>query len=1044
MTIDQGVHHTHRGPDVSNVRIQDLTIAYRKAKVDLYYSSDQRRLELAEYEADLERNLQRLRRRLNGPSSKWIDKVEFAGTAYVAPKSVKFHDTLADTRWSDPFERWNQSEGAEMDVTAEFRLMSRCSLDMHVMSTLWAMQVGEKFDKALSDSAVASRVRRTAEGAPNQHSSGTFVPYLGPYRKWNKAGVDAMRRAIEGEQRIIAITADATSYFHKLEPHFLLDPEFQKKIGMEKLSEDAQHLNGQFVQAINAWQRFAAEATGWTVKGLPVGLPVSAIVANVALAELDRLIERDVKPLHYGRYVDDMILVIKDDPELATSEQVWDWLSERSNGQLEVTHEAKADERQEGLAPTFSVNFLSKYLSGSSVQFKNEKNRVFHLAGKTGLALIDSIERATNEQSSEWRLLPSIPEDADRVAGQVVHALQPDGHPAANLRSTDDLTASRASFAITLRNMESLEADLDPESWSDHRKAFLNAFRDHIMVPQTFFKLASYYPRVVKMAASAGDVAEITELAKRLKTLCDSLESSSLPSIKAMEGDTSGVWRAWKEQLARETYESFVAATGRLVREAQLKPLREAITQLSPSEVWTLDSEQAFDEYGKLFDRDLGHRAFRSSPLASRLDPNHLPDARAALVLPSDAQKTLPPALRRGLVSLSSLLQFTQETPDGIAFATRPVSLIELYALALDTTDEPGFEAKKSQIVAAIGAARGYSVEEVLPTLEFERSRQRGNGSGPPSDNQSGAGTTRGHEVLTIESKRGGGTRRIAIGMVKTEQTSWTASVSRPPDHSFSRYQQLTEVVNGVLRMPRDIDYLILPELSLPRRWFMRFALRLRIQGVSLISGVEYIHAESGNVHNQAWAALSIDGLGFPGSLLYRHDKQVPAPHEETALWDTRQKVLTPERRWSRPLVIAHGDFRFGLLICSELTNIDYRAHLRGAVDTLFIPEWNQDLSTFEALVESAALDVHAYIVQSNDRRYGDSRIRAPRTDTWERDVLRVRGGTHNYVVAADIDYWSLRSHQSAHRVPKGEFKPTPDGFEISEKRRRRPPSAKS
>jgi len=77
---------------------------------------------------------------------------------------------------------------------------------------------------------------------------------------------------------------------------------------------------------------------------------------------------------------------------------------------------------------------------------------------------------------------------------------------------------------------------------------------------------------------------------------------------------------------------------------------------------------------------------------------------------------------------------------------------------------------------------------------------------------------------------------------------------------------------------------------------------------------------------------------------------------------------MKPKKRLTTPPIIQHGDFRFLFLICSKLTNISHREALRGNVDTLFVLEWNRDTETFNALVESAALDIHAYIIQCNDR----------------------------------------------------------------------------
>ncbi len=212
----------------------------------------------------------------------------------------------------------------------------------------------------------------------------------------------------------------------------------------------------------------------------------------------------------------------------------------------------------------------------------------------------------------------------------------------------------------------------------------------------------------------------------------------------------------------------------------------------------------------------------------------------------------------------------------------------------------------------------------------------------------------------------------------------------------------------------------------------MRIAQKLKPRGISLIAGVEYLHSAKGRVSNQVWAALTHDSLGFPALAIYRQDKLRPALHEEQKLFELDGLELKPEKGWKdgRPPVIEHGPFRFALMICSELTNIRYRTELRGRVDAIFVPEWNQDTESFNALVESAALDVHAYIIQCNDRQYGDSRIRAPHKDSWMRDVLKVKGGIHDYCVTGRIDVLALRQFQSCHRSPDGPFKPMPDGFE--------------
>ncbi len=44
----------------------------------------------------------------------------------------------------------------------------------------------------------------------------------------------------------------------------------------------------------------------------------------MALFELDKLIEQEIVPLYYGRYVDDVILVMENNSQFSSSNQVWE------------------------------------------------------------------------------------------------------------------------------------------------------------------------------------------------------------------------------------------------------------------------------------------------------------------------------------------------------------------------------------------------------------------------------------------------------------------------------------------------------------------------------------------------------------------------------------------------------------------------------------------------------------------------------------------------------------------------------------------------
>jgi hypothetical protein len=233
---------------------------------------------------------------------------------------------------------------------------------------------------------------------------------------------------------------------------------------------------------------------------------------------------------------------------------------------------------------------------------------------------------------------------------------------------------------------------------------------------------------------------------------------------------------------------------------------------------------------------------------------------------------------------------------------------------------------------------------------------------------------------------------------------------------------------------------LLLPELSIPDRWIRTISELLHASGINLIAGLDYQLDGNTSIHSDAILVLLDDRLGFPASVQIRQPKSLPAPKEEEEL------LLLFGRNWredtlAKP-IYSHRGFCFGVLVCSELQNIEYRSYFQGYVDCVVILSWNQDLETFSALVESATLDVHAPIALVNNRSYGDSRVRAPAKRHHRRDVCRLRGGENEHVVVVELDVEALRAFQSrARRWPSelDPFKPVPEGFEIWDRRRTTP-----
>jgi hypothetical protein len=291
---------------------------------------------------------------------------------------------------------------------------------------------------------------------------------------------------------------------------------------------------------------------------------------------------------------------------------------------------------------------------------------------------------------------------------------------------------------------------------------------------------------------------------------------------------------------------------------------------------------------------------------------------------------------------------------------------------------------------------------------------------------------------------------RIALTSHLVSDASWSCAAAGKPNLGAERYTALVKLTNAILKSSVKPDYVLFPELSIPRKWLPSVSRKLKSSGISMIAGVEYERISIGTpsktyVTNEAYLYLMDDRVGYREQCVVKQRKGFPAHHEREELrhkFGLELAPLDPAKCEKR--VINHFGHCFGLLICSELTDIRFREKFRGNIDSLFILSWNQDLESFAALVDSASLDVHCFVSLVNNRRFGDSRVRAPYKKQWRRDLVRVKGGLEDYFVTTELDLTELRQFQSHAEPPLGEsavFKPFPEGFLISDNRKEVPGS---
>lgn len=987
-----------------NYPLEQFYRAYRKAKNEAFRDTNcAHGLKFAQYEHDLAGNLSRLRQRLR-QSASWRHDLGFIGEVVCIPKSVDPPVSDGNTppvhyHVSEPMEQWMRECSASSPARADFRPVIDATVDFMVVSALWILEVGHQYDECLDTRyAVGNRLRRwrADESAPtgtpgelNLISPNLFAPYFTAYGKWRSNGLAAMRAELDDGHRIVAVTMDLKRFYHHVDSSFLLDRRYLRRIGL-RLTQPERRFTRLLLDAFATWNRSAHLRYGCPDMGLPVGLTASGLIANVILAEFDSRVVSDLSPRHYGRYVDDVFLVLRRDEPFESGEAFITWMA----AQLGTIAEASIANINSHRETSLRIHF--PYAAGSELIFAGKKQKIFQLAGEHGLDLINPIEEQIRQNTSEFKDLPHIPNTEGAMAHRAL-LVTPDAQLEADaLRKADAVTLRRSGFAMLLGDLEAHARDLDPDSWQTLRREFYGLAERHLLAPKALFDFSRYLPRIIGLMVACQDWNAAIDFVGGLAPLKQCLLRTCAVENGSLRTCITDAFANLGKRCIESVLQAARAPNGQTLRLLQRIRRVMGVTDPLPRTVAPL-------------------RAAANNLLL--LDWSREPYAETWLEASGDVAASPQPRSRsvRAILPLEEI-QLFRETAGlnrphwpALAFPTRPISVNEITAHAPDLLLSGELF---SQVVRGLRGTWMPVFTELIVLPETATMPPQVFVPGP-----------------------NGGRPTVAITSLEVTNREWERAAQGRPILTLERYQRLNSLLDGaVAAKPRRPNYVLLPELSLPRRWMMRTVGKLVNRGVSVIGGVEY-RTDSGDpnlLHNQAVVALRTTYPGHPRSLVLLQSKAQAAWGEAQFLASIGKSVGTARPGpFDRPVYV-HGAFCFGVLICSDLTDIRNRSRFQGKVDCLFVPEWNRDIASFAALVESAALDIHAFIAQANNRRYGDSRLRAPMKESFHRDLVQLKGGKNDYFVIGEIDFIPLRAFQSNPSPPNGGqeiFKPFPIGF---------------
>lgn len=1049
-----------------DLALDDLFFAFRKAKADCFFErSICIASQFAEYEQDLACRLASLLVRLQTEQVTEVLMQNLGQTRVVAKKlGTKAKPTKKGVSpdghgyFSDPARAFDRLLTSH-DLTPEFRLVGDFPVEMHILSALWINLVGHKFDAVLPKSAYASRLRRyrPEPGAPKDsvgeyhlEAVGSFQPYYGPYKEWRNRGLKALRIELEAGNAVVAISMDLTSYYHRIDPAFMVDSRFLAEAGIE-LSEWELDFTKAFAAVLIEWSQrvairmhaFGCSKREVTVGGLPIGLSISRVVANALLVGLDRDIEHGLTPVYYGRYVDDLFLVLRDPGDVASAEDLLGYFAARTR-----CFPANETVKNGEIFLSLPGGFQGK----TKLLLQQSKQKAFFLHGQGGIDLLSNIESQIRNVSSERRLMPSPDRLESMASAKVLTAAGHAAEEADTLRRADGLSVRRLGWSVQLRAVETLARDLREDDWQQERKQFYAFAHNHILRPDKILDHLDYLPRLLSLAVALMDWPDARHLIESttgaLSALQVRTESRAIKvnGIEASKGIES-LWRELRESTRSLAQDAVLRALRWSHSKGEMRPLSD--TALAVCELVGLGTSvgaiamQALmlreTDWAKTAYKDhLRRHARRQRPVIQQeqllhgLYP-HEADLREFLEKSTYAGSgTGAPRVSSHCIDTSGHTSAPSLLP--YLLPNRPYTAQEVSLFLPEECVFDGLSDAPARTWARYArAVRGVWVWGSLVQPGYE---PNGQGGGADERDQ---GAPR---LARVGVGKATPKVRLGISSLLTTDDSFSAGASGRPDLSRGRYQRIERLVNQAIDAYPRPTHLLLPELALPERWVDTVSRLLQDAGISLIAGLDYHRGAPPDVHSEAVLVLADDRLGFLSSVQIRQAKSLPAAGEEETLLRLFGLQWPAHLAGKRKPVYNHAGFCFGVLVCSELQSITHRQQFQGNVDCMMVLSWNQDLETFAALVESASLDVHAHIALVNNRRYGDSRVRSPAKKDFMRDACRLRGGQNEHVVVVELDIANLRAFQSREkRWPREDdpYKPVPEGYAIAGFRKVKP-----
>ena len=323
--------------DNGKISIEFIELLYKKLKFDLFYDKIQKTTKAELVDMNFE-----------GDTNKFTEVANLINDvingnlsvldSFLAKIDINIFPKKAVAKEN---ERKVYSNCYEKIEKYEIQLFVDMPIELHLIGIAWILICGFKLDMFIGKYSFGNRLSDIFKSNINKKISEMefsdshflFQPYYQNYESWQKSAYNIAKDLLDKKEDCIITTFDITRFYYSVK----INEDFKKDVYLccyehddrdnnikHYLTEAIFKIIDSYSGLVNNYNSIFPQLS--LDKSLPIGFYPSSILSNFYLRKYDELMIKTIKPVYYGRYVDDFIIVEKSFEKLESNINAADFL----------------------------------------------------------------------------------------------------------------------------------------------------------------------------------------------------------------------------------------------------------------------------------------------------------------------------------------------------------------------------------------------------------------------------------------------------------------------------------------------------------------------------------------------------------------------------------------------------------------------------------------------------------------------------------------------------------------------------------------------